>query len=134
MRKSKSKIILSAVAAGSLIPGVLLAAPAHATEIQKQGSCSAGSLFSAEIEREFNVWDVSFDVDTQDLTSSWRLTVNQNGSRVANSTAPAVKDFDDGYAEVEWNLIRPDRAGKDRFVFSARNLTTGETCRTVLRG
>lgn len=132
MRK-KTKLIAGA-AALALLPAALLAAPAQAVEIEQQGNCSMGSIFSAEIEREFNVWDLSFDVDTRETTGTWRLIVNQNGQRVERIRAQAVRDFDDSYAEVEWNLIRPDRGGTDRFFFSAKNLSTGEICRVTLRG
>ena len=134
MRVRKSKTMIASAAVLALVPATLLATPAQAVEIEKQGNCSMGSIFSAEIEKEFNVWDLSFDVDTKDLTSNWRLIVNQNGNRVLNSRAEAVKDFDDSYAEVEWSLIRPDRAGTDRFFMSAKNLTSGEICKVVLRG
>jgi hypothetical protein len=130
----KSKTLIASAAVLALVPGAFLATPASAVEIEKQGNCSMGSVFSAEIEKEFNVWDLSFDVDTKDLTSNWRLIVNQNGNRVLNSRAEAVKDFDDSYAEVEWNVIRPDRSGTDRFFMSAKNLTTGEICKVTLRG
>lgn len=134
MKFAKPRSLIAASLALALVPGIILAAPANAVEIERQGNCSMGSIFSAEIEKEFNVWDLSFDVDTKELNSTWRLIVNQNGTRVSKTRAEAVKDFDDSYAEVEWNLIRPDRAGTDRFFMSAKNLSSGEICKVVLRG
>lgn len=118
----------------ALTASVFLAAPAQAMDIEKQGNCTMGSVFQAEIEREFNVWDLSFEVNTRTADQTWRLIVNQNGKRVSNIRAQAIQDWDDSYSEVEWDLIRPDRAGTDRFFMSAKNLTTGEICKVTLRG
>lgn len=126
--------LAGAASALALAGGVFLAAPAQAMEIERAGNCSMGSVFNAEIEREYNVWDLSFEVNTRAADQTWRLLVKQNGQRVSNVRAQAVQDWDDSYSEVEWDLIRPDRSGTDRFFMGAKNLTTGEICRVTLRG
>lgn len=134
MKLSKRAKTLIAVSAASLLPAVLIAAPAQAREIERTGTCTMNSVFTAEIEREYNVWDLSFEVDTLKAGDTWRLIVNQNGKRVANQKAKAIQNWDDSYAELDWDLIRPNRPGADRFFMSAKNLTTGEICRVTLRG
>lgn len=131
---NKKLKLAGAASALALAGGVFLVAPAQAVDIEKQGNCSMGSVFQAEIDLEYNVWDLSFEVNTRTADQTWRLIVNQNGKRVSNVRAQAIKDWDDNYSEVEWDLIRPNRAGTDRFFMSAKNLTTGEVCKVTLRG
>ena len=89
-------------------------------------------MWNAELELEYRVFDLSFDVDSRNAGEQWKLTLNHNGKRVANQTVEAMKDFDDSYAELEWDLIRPDRKGKDTFTFRAVNQMTGEVCKATL--
>ena len=131
--KRKAKL-LGAIALVATLPGLLIAAPAQATEIERSGNCSMGSIFSAEIELEYNVWDINFEVNTREAGDTWRLIVNQNGKRVSKQRVQSFQDWDDSYSEVEWSLIRPHRAGDDRFFMSAKNLSTGEICKITLRG
>ncbi len=126
MRKKPSLLI-----AGALSLAVLPVS-AQAVEIERMGTCSAGSMWNAELELEYRVFDLSFDVDTRNAGEMWTLSLKQNGKRVASQTLEAMKDFDDSYAELDWDLIRADRKGKDTFVFRAVNKTSGEVCRATL--
>lgn len=106
-----------------------------AADIETRGTCSASSGWEADIEREFGVYGMDFEVKTQKENERWRLTVQQNGKKVYSNTRATTVDFNDRYADVDWEIVRPDRAGvSDRFVLTAKNLTTGETCTTTLRG
>lgn len=105
---------------------------AQAVEVERVGNCSSGSMWNAELELEYRVFDLSFDVDTRQAGEKWRLTLNQNGKRVASQTVESMKDFDDSYAEFEWDIVRPDRSGRDTFKFRAVNQTTGEVCKATL--
>lgn len=122
-------------AAGALVAvGVVGASPALA-DVETRGTCSAGSQWEADLEREFNVYALDFEVTTQKANESWRLTVTQNGKRVYSNARTTFQEMDDRYADVDWEVIRPDRKGvADRFVVTARNAVTGETCKTTLRG
>lgn len=110
-----------------------LSAPASAREIVRMGNCSAGSIYEADMELEYRVWDLSLDVETRTANQNWTFKLKQNGKTVYSNTRATVSDFDDNYAEVEWDVIRPDRTGRDRFQFVARNTATGEVCRVTLR-
>lgn len=111
-----------------------LAVPAYAAEVEQKGNCSANSRWSADLELEYKVFDLGFEVDTKEENQDWRFTLNHNGKRVFSETRQAVKDFDDSYSEVDWDVIRPDRKGTDTFNFRAVNQTTGEICRATLKG
>lgn len=106
---------------------------AHAVEMEKMVTCSSGSIAVADLELEYRVFDLSFDIDTKNPAEQWKFTLSQNGKRVATQTIESIKDYDDSYAEVEWDLIRPDRSGRDTFKFRAVNQTTGEVCKATLR-
>lgn len=125
------RFIVGLAATGFLISS--LAVPASAREIARTGNCSAGSIYEADMELEYRVWDLSFDVETRTPKQNWSFTLKQNGKSVYSSTRSAVSDFDDNYAEVEWDVIRPDRSSRDRFQFVAKNQATGEVCRVTLR-
>ena len=129
------KTIGSIAAAGALLAaGVIGASPALA-DVETRGTCSAGSQWEADLEREFNVYAMDFEVKTQKADESWRLTVTQNGKRVYSNIRSTVQEFDDRYADVDWEVVRPDRKGiTDRFTLTATNTVTGEVCKTTLRG
>ena len=129
------KTIGSISAAGALLAaGVIGASPALA-DVETRGTCSAGSQWEADLEREFNVYAMDFEVKTQKADESWRLTVTQNGKRVYANTRSTFQEFDDRYADVDWEVVRPDRKGiTDRFTLTATNTVTGEVCKTTLRG
>lgn len=129
------KTIGSISAAGALLAaGVIGASPALA-DVETRGTCSAGSQWEADLEREFNVYAMDFEVKTQKADESWRLTVTQNGKRVYSNTRSTFQEFNDRYADVDWEAVRPDRKGiTDRFALTATNTVTGEVCKTTLRG
>ena len=111
-----------------------LAGPA-AADVETRGTCSASSGWEADIERKYGVYGIDFEVKTQKENERWRLTVQQNGKKVYSNTRVTTVDFSDRYADVDWEIVRPDRAQvSDRFVLTAKNLTSGETCTTTLRG
>lgn len=112
---------------------VLIPNQANATEIEESGTCSADSRWQADLELEYKVFDLGFEIDTRKSDEAWTFTLRHNGKRVASEILSTNKDFDDSYAEVEWDVIRPDRRGIDTFVFRAVNQVTGEVCKSSLR-
>ena len=90
-------------------------------------------MWQADLELEYKVFDLGFEIDTKNADEKWNFTLRQNGKRVFNESRTAIKDFDDSYAEVEWDLIRPDRKGSDSFSFRAVNQTSGEVCKATLK-
>ena len=127
MRRS---LLTALMASASLI---LASTPATAIETEKTGKCSAGSIWQADLEVEYKVFDLGFEIDTKNADENWNFTLRHNGKRVVSENRTTVKDFDDSYAEVEWDLIRPDRKGSDTFTFRAVNQTSGEVCKATLK-
>ena len=127
MRRS---LLTALMASASLI---LASTPATAIETEKTGKCSAGSIWQADLELEYKVFDLGFEIDTKNADENWNLTLRHNGKLVVGENRTTVKDFDDSYAEVEWDLIRPDRKGSDTFTFRAVNQTSGEVCKATLK-
>ena len=122
-------------AAGTLLAAGVIGASPTLADVETRGKCSAGSQWEADLEREFNVYAMNFEVKTQKADESWRLTLTHNGKRVHSNTRSTLQDFDDRYADVDWEIIRPDRKGvTDRFTLAAKNTVTGEVCKTTLRG
>lgn len=130
MRRMAIAIALGA----ALISTIGLAAPANAIELERQGNCSMGSIWTADIELERGYWDLDFEVDSRADQGTWRLLVKQNGKQVYKNRAQAIQEWDENYSEVDWSLLRKDTAGNDRFFFGAKNLATGELCRAIMRG
>ena len=132
------KRIYAAGAAATLAGGLLVgAAPgAQAADIETRGTCSATSRWEAAAELERGRWELEFEVKTAKAGQRWKLTVNQNGSRVATQTTRAVMEDDDDLlrAEARWELRRSDHTNeRETFVLKAKNLVTGEVCKTTLR-
>ena len=127
MRRS---LLTALMASASLI---LASTTATAIETEKTGKCSAGSIWQADLELEYKVFDLGFEIDTKNADENWNFTLRHNGKRVVSENRTTVKDFDDSYAEVEWELIRPDRKGSDTFTFRAVNQTSGEVCKATLK-
>lgn len=122
------KTIIAAV-----IASMSFAIPANAIEVEQMGKCTKGSQWSADLELEYKVFDLSFDIDTREANQDWTLTLRQNGKKAFTQTVQSMQDFDDSYAEVEWDMIRPDRKGTDTFNFRAVNKVTGEVCKATLK-
>lgn len=126
----KKYLLSAAIASSSLI---LASTPATALETEKTGKCSAGSIWQADLELEYKVFDLGFEIDTKNADEKWNFTLRQNGKRVFNESRTSIKDFDDSYAEVEWDLIRPDRKGSESFSFRAVNQSSGEVCKATIK-
>ena len=126
----KRSLLTALMASASLI---LASTTATAIETEKTGKCSAGSIWQADLELEYKVFDLGFEIDTKNADENWNFTLRHNGKRVVSENRTTVKDFDDSYAEVEWDLIRPDRKGSDTFTFRAVNQTSGEVCKATLK-
>lgn len=109
------------------------AAPAMA-DVERRGMCSATSTWEADADREFDFFELDFEVNTPTADENWRLVVRQNGKTIYTDTRPTTRDFDDRLADVDWSLTARDKSGsRDRFEFTARNQATSETCKATIR-
>lgn len=126
----KNLLFVAVTASASL---VIASTAALAFETEKSGKCSAGSIWQADLELEYRVFDLGFEIDSKNGDESWYFTLRHNGKRVVNESRDAIKDFDDSYAEVEWDVVRPDRKGRDTFTFRSVNQVSGEVCKATLK-
>ncbi len=132
------KRIYGATAAATLAGGLLVgvAPVATAADIETRGTCSASSRWEAAGELERGRWELEFEVKTAKAGQRWKLTVKQNGKQVAAQTTRAVMEDDDDSlrAEARWELRRADHPNeREAFDLKAKNLVTGEVCKTTLR-
>jgi hypothetical protein len=116
-----------------LVASMSYSLTANAIEVEQMGNCTKGSQWNADLELEYRVFDLSFDIDTREANQDWTLTLRHNGKKALSQTVQSMQDFDDSYSEVEWNIIRPDRRGADTFNFRAVNKVTGEVCKATLK-
>lgn len=120
-----------AVLTGVVAVGV---APAASADVDKRGTCSAASTWTSSLDLERGTFDVEFEVRTATVGQRWKLTVKQNGSRVYTKTRRAKADDDRPGAEVQWELRRSNHPNMPEvFDLRAKNLVTGEVCKTSLR-
>lgn len=130
MRRMTRATVGVAAAGALMIAG---AAPAMA-DVERRGMCTATSTWEADADREFEYFELDFEVNTATADENWRLVVRQNGKTIYTDTRPATRDFDDRLADVDWSLTARDTsASRERFDFTARNQVTNETCKATLR-
>ncbi len=125
----------TAIAAGATLAATgLLAPPAAAAprvpaEVEREttGTCSASARWDLNLEREFGVIDIGFEIDGATPGERWNVVVKRNGSQVLKVSRPA-----DTEGEVDVDHIVRDRSGSDRFTVRAMS-TDGQLCRATLR-
>jgi len=129
------KTLMATIAAGAVLAtaGVLAApasaAPARPAEIEREtmGTCSAGARWDLNLEREYGVIDIDFEIDAATPGEKWTVTINRNGSKVLNVSQEA-----DPEGEIDVNHMVRDRAGSERISVTA-NSASGQACRGSLR-
>lgn len=128
------KTIIGATTAGAILAtfGLFTASTASALpqpaqiEREKMGTCSSGARWNLDLEKEYRVIDINFEIDAATPGERWTIVVERNGSRVLRVSQ--VADFE-GEVDVD-HLVR-DRAGTDRISVSATS-ASGQTCRGSL--
>lgn len=130
----RKKIVATlAVGAAFATAGVLMVPAASAspspTEVEREtmGTCSAGARWDLNLEKEFGVIDIDFEIDAATPGERWTVVINRNESRVLR-----VSQVADVEGEVDVNKIIRDRSGSDRISVVATS-ASGQTCRGSLR-
>lgn len=127
------KTIVATIAAGALLAmaGILAApasaAPALEVERETMGTCSAGARWDLNLEREYGVIDIDFEIDAATPGEKWTVSIARNGSKVLR-----VSQVADPEGEIDVSHIVRDRAGSDRFSVTATS-ASGQSCRGSLR-
>ncbi|MCC6223508.1 MAG: hypothetical protein IT201_08465 [Thermoleophilia bacterium] len=120
------RTIAAALAAALVATPAALAGEPH--EIERSGTCSAGSEWDLDVEREHGGIRVEFEVDQDRTGVRWDITLRQNGRvvfRAQRTTQPPSGSF-------ELRQLLDDRPGRDRIVAVATR-SSGERCRASVR-
>ena len=98
--------------------------------VVKTGSCSKGSIYSLQVQRE-DTGKISVDwgVDMAKPVAGvkWAVHETQNGTTFVNQVVPTISDG-------SWSITRtvnPQRTNV--FTATAKNPATGETCSATVR-
>lgn len=97
-------------------------------DVIKEGPCSAASDWKLKVGTENNGLDGEWEVDSNVVGQTWTFKIKQNGAVIKQGTA--VTRAPSGSFEI--NLASPNQAGADKFVATASNAQTGETCKGKL--
>ncbi len=126
-KKLRGMVAVGAIVAALVPAGAAGAAPRSSgnDDVIATGSCSAGSDWKLKGGIDNGQIEVEFEVDTNVNGQTWRVRLFHNGDRFfagrRTTTAPS--------GSFEVRRVVDNRAGEDRIVARARNLTTDETCR-----
>ena len=99
----------------------------RASSINLTAACSKGSLGNLQVQREDTgrlSIDVGVDMTRHTAGIPWTFKVTDNGSIVASGTARTIGDGSFSVSKLLW-----PKGGANHFVFTAKNLKTGETCK-----
>jgi hypothetical protein len=122
MRRSLISIALTLFAAALVAVPAALAKGSDHRSVRVSGVCTQQSTSKLKLSREHRRIEVEFEVDQNRNGVPWKVTLRNNGVRVA--TLAATTRGPSGSFEIR--RLVADRAGADRI--SARATRSGETC------
>jgi len=97
--------------------------------VLKSGDCSGATKWKLKVKHDDGRIETEFEVDQNRVGSTWRVVLRRNGIQRFNgfrrTRAPS--------GSFELRRLLGNGAGLDRIVATARNLSSGETCRGVAR-
>jgi uncharacterized protein YfaP (DUF2135 family) len=124
------RVIMTAVAALSIVAALPGAALAGDPEVKKEGPCSGRSEWKLEVRLEdSNRFRVRWEADSGVAGRDWRLTLRKNGNVIASAVRTTNAD-----GEAQLNLRGVSNPpGKDTFSGFARRIGAAETCSGSVR-
>jgi hypothetical protein len=116
--------------AGLMAASILASAPAAFASgggggVSTSGSCSAASTWKLTIKPDNGQIEAQFEVDQNVVGDTWKVKMSDNGTLFFKGQA--VTKGASGSFEVK--KLTANQAGSDTVVATARNLSTGETCK-----
>ena len=93
-----------------------------------RGTCSAGSTSKLKAKLDDGRIEAEAEVDQNRVGRRWRVSIVQNGRTVFTGVRTTLAPS----GSFEVRRLLGNRAGADRIAFSARSLSTGETCRATI--
>lgn len=128
-RRTLAVATTTALGAGLLLAAAPTASAAAAgVEREKRGTCSEGSVWELQLEREHGRVEVDFEADSTTSGSTWKVKVKHNGKVDYRSTRVSDRE-----GEFEVDRLLTDKPGKDKVVVRTKNAATGEVCRAKLK-
>jgi hypothetical protein len=100
-----------------------------ASSINLNATCSKGSLGNLQVQREDTGQlsiDVGVDMTRHTAGVPWTFRVTDNGSTVTKGTTRTIGDGSFSVSKLMW-----PKGGANHFVFTAKNVRTGETCKLI---
>jgi hypothetical protein len=97
-------------------------------DVIKEGPCSMASDWKLKVGTEDAGLDGEFEVDSNIVGQTWTFKIKQNGTVIDSGSA--VTKAPSGSFEI--NIAAANQAGGDRFVATAKNAQTGESCKGTL--
>ncbi|NUR08784.1 MAG: hypothetical protein HOQ22_07740 [Nocardioidaceae bacterium] len=130
MRTSKrtaAAVLASGVALASLS---MVTAPAEAKgrEVTRVGSCSGAAHTELKVKTDNGRLEVEGEVDSNRNGQTWRWRIRHDGAVAARGTRQTHAPS--GSFSVSRRIA--NHAGQDHVVFRARNVGSGQVCRTVV--
>jgi hypothetical protein len=120
-----------AASAALLAAGTVFAAPASAAplEIEREssGMCSSGARWDFNLERDFGVVDIDFEIDGATAGQRWTVRMEKNGKKILKRSVLA-----DNEGELDVSHLVRDSAGTDKFSVRATS-ASGQVCSASLR-
>ena len=93
-------------------------------EVRAAGHCTSSTVWKLKAKTDDGAIDTEYEVDSHRNGQVWTVAINDNGVRVF--TGRRTTHAPSGSFSLERRLA--NRAGGDRIVAVARNLSTGERC------
>lgn len=123
MNRTLSVLLTAIVGVGLL--ALVPSASAKDGDVRRSGSCSGASDWKLKLSKEDSKIESEFEVDQNVVGDKWKVVLKHDGDTYfrgrRETRAPS------GSFEVSRNVT--NRAGTDRFLARARNLSTDEVCR-----
>ena len=128
MRIRRRSGLLAALGMAALTMTMALPVAARDGDVQRTGDCSGQATWKLKAGPRDGGLEVEFEVDQNRNGQQWRVRLSDNGDvffrGIRTTQAPS------GSFEVK-DMTR-NRAGSDRIVGRAVNLTSGQVCRGVV--
>lgn len=121
--------LAAGAAAATLLIGVVPSAMAKDGDVIRSGNCSGRADWKLKVGPDNGRLEVEGEIDSNRSGQLWRWRLKHDGVVIATGTRRT------GGASGSFTVRRltPNRSGTDTIVFRARRVSTGETCRGVVR-
>ncbi|MGQ0843631.1 MAG: hypothetical protein ACT4QF_05810 [Sporichthyaceae bacterium] len=121
-------LILGVAGVGALAvaPGAVAAIASGEATSEKNGACGE-ARYDAEVDREGKSLETSFEIDDAKPAQRWQISLSHNGEKYFDRELTTDRE-----GEIDVEQLRPDAAGVDEFVMSAKRIDGPGDCSVTL--